>query len=141
MRLSTANHSPLPEVEHIGAPSHLRRNLWLVLLCAGAAAVIGAYDSFVGRTDGVEMQRLEQFRGAMAERCEAPGFDRAPLPIERDMYLHNASIRAAVDHQYAALGAGADCEQVIAALRAADYPIPEKPEGVTPTIRLQPSGQ
>jgi hypothetical protein len=42
----------------------------------------------------------------------------------RDAYLTSPTLQAAVAKQGSALEAGASCEEVLKALRAADFPIP-----------------
>ena len=124
--------------ERIGAPSHWRRNLWLFLAAIAATAVIGGYYAATLRTDANEMSRLDQFRATVAESCEAPEFAQPAPPVLKDLYLSSAKLREAVDRQQAALEAGASCESVYKALRAADYPMPAMTQP-RPTIHLQTS--
>ena len=124
--------------DRIGAPPHLRRNLWiLAAVITGIAAMTGFYAAY-GRTDAVEMNRLAEFRAAFADKCEAPEFAEPVAPMVRDMYLTSPSLRDVIDRQTTALDTGADCEAVWKALRAADYPMPP-PSAPRPTINLRPS--
>src|SRR5205814_649466 len=109
-------------------PSHWRRNLWLMAaLIGGGAAIAGFYVSS-SRTDAIEMERLEQFRAAVAETCDAPGFAGPTPPLLKDMYLTSAPFRDAIDRQREALSVGKSCEVVLKALRAADFPMPAPSE-------------
>jgi hypothetical protein len=123
---------------HIDAPSHWRRNLWLLTAVLAASAAITGYYVAYTRSSAIEMNRLERFRAAVAEKCESPGFAEVAPPVLKDMYLSSTALRDAVDRQQAALDAGADCESIFKALRAADFPLPAQP-APTPTIRLQTS--
>ena len=124
--------------ERIGAPSHWRRNLWLFLAVIVAGAGIGGYYAATLRTDASEMSRLDHFRATVAEQCEAPEFAQPAPPVLKDLYLSSSSLRDAVDRQQAALDAGASCESIYKALRAADFPMPAMTQP-RPTIHLQTS--
>jgi hypothetical protein len=84
MRLATLDEDELAgDNQKIGAPSHWRRNLWLVFGLAGAAFTMTLYYAFLGRHDTAELERLERFRAAYARKCDAPD----------DAHRHDAAAR------------------------------------------------
>ncbi len=123
----------------IGAPSHGRRNRWLVLGLGGAALAMGLYYVLLGRHDADEGAQLDRFRAAYAQKCDAPGFAEPTPPIVRELYLSSSVLQAAIGQQLVELERGADCDAVYKALRAADFPMPQHaPAPPTPAVTLQP---
>ena len=116
--------------ERIGAPSHLKRNLWLAIALFAGGVTMAAYYSSSTRTESRELDALAQFRAAAA-RCQW----EEPVPdVAKDLYVASTRVRAAVDAQRAALEEGADCNDVLHALRAADFPV----QGPRAVIHLPP---
>ncbi|MGZ4288294.1 MAG: hypothetical protein ACXVW5_29385, partial [Solirubrobacteraceae bacterium] len=89
------------------------------------------------RDDATHLRELAQFSSAYATQCDAPGFSAPPPPVVRDAYVHSHALQHVVAREAAALEAGASCDEVTQALRAADFPapLPARP----PTIHLQPN--
>jgi hypothetical protein len=123
--------------ERIGAASHWRRNLWLVGAVIAAGVGIAGFYAAYSRTDANELGRLERFRAAIAEKCDAPEFADPSPPVLKDLYLTSQALRDAVDRQQIALDAGASCDSIFRALRAADFPMPLPPEA-RPIVHVQP---
>ena len=116
--------------DRIGAPSHLKRNLWLAIAMFAGAVGMAGYYATSARTENRELDSLAAFR-ASAERCQW----EEPVPdVAKDLYLASSRVRAAVDAQRAALEAGADCGDVLKALKSADFPV----QGPRPVIHLPP---
>lgn len=138
MRVTTLNgHEQRDGVQKIGAAPHWRRNLWLVVAVAAAAATLTIYYAFLGRHDAREVAQLEKFRAAYAQRCDSPGFADQTPAIVRETYLNSAALRDAVDRELVELQNGVSCDAIYKALRAADFPILAAPEKV-PTITVGP---
>jgi hypothetical protein len=114
----------------IGAPSHLKRNLWLAIAALAGTVAIGGFYASSARTEHRELDALTQFRAA-AGRC---GWEEPVPDVAEELYLASSRVRAAVDAQRAALEAGADCGDVLTALHAADFPA----QGPRPVIHLPP---
>jgi hypothetical protein len=108
----------------IGAAHHYGRNAGIIVgaLVLGALAVgLTIYNS---REDAATLTQLEAFRSLYADKCEAAGFQGEASSMVKDAYLRSAVLREALAKQQAALQAGAPCEEVARALKAADYPLP-----------------
>jgi hypothetical protein len=108
----------------IGAAHHYGRNAGIIVgaLLLGALAVwLTIHDS---REDAATLTQLEAFRSLYADKCEAAGFQGEASSVVKDAYLRSAVLREALAKQQTALQAGAPCEEVARALKAADYPLP-----------------
>ncbi len=115
----------------IGSPSHLGRNLGiLVALAAGVAGVV-VYQMHTSKHDAALLAQFDSFRAAYADACNVPAFARQPPDVVRDEYLGSEPMQAAIVQQAAAIAAGSTtCEQVAAALKAVDFKVP--PPGPPP---------
>jgi hypothetical protein len=108
----------------IGSASHLPRNLGILAGAAALAAAIAGYTAYSNKQEAAKLSELENFRYAFATKCNATGFDGEAPALVKDAYLTSATLQQAVAKQQTALEAGASCEEVLKALRAADFPIP-----------------
>jgi hypothetical protein len=127
-------HVAAVEPFKIPAPSHLRRNLWLLAGLFTLTAALAGYYSRLGKTDAREINRLESFRSQYAQSCDADEFAAPASPILRESYLRSAALRAAVDRAQGALEEGASCQEVLRRLRSAEFPM----AAPTPTIVVHP---
>jgi hypothetical protein len=109
----------------IGAPSHVGRNLGFLAAAGVLVAAIVWYNSYQGKQDAARLETLEGFRAAYAQQCSAPAWSQPLAPVVRDTYLNSSGLQAAVDKQYGLLRAGASCDDVAKALKAADFPLPQ----------------
>lgn len=107
----------------IGAASHVGRNATIAVAALAIGLGVVAYTIHAGREDSALMARLESFRMAYAEKCDAPAFQSEASPVLKDTYLKSEKLQAVVDKQQAALAAGTPCEEISRALRAADFPM------------------
>ncbi len=107
----------------IGAASHIGRNVGIVDGALLIVAAIVGYTSYSSRQDGERLAQLESFRGAYADKCDVAAFRTPAPPLLKDTYLKTERLQAAVAKQQAALQAGASCEEIGRALRAADFPM------------------
>lgn len=108
----------------IGAAHHYGRNVGIVVgaLLLGAGAVgLTMYNS---RQEAATLTQLEAFRSLYADKCEVPAFRGEASSVVKDAYLRSAVLRDALAKQQTALQAGAPCDEVARALKAADYPLP-----------------
>jgi hypothetical protein len=112
------------EGQKIGVAPHRRRNLWLLFGLLAAAFTMAAYYALLGRHNASEMQDLERFRAAYAQKCHAPRFAEPTPPMLKELYLSSSLLQAVIRQQSIALEGGASCEVVSKALRAADFPVP-----------------
>lgn len=109
----------------IGAPSHLGRNLGVVLALGGLGVGVWLWTA---RSNAQDVQRLapfDQFRSVYAEKCGVPSYAAAPPDMVKEAYLGSKNIQDAVAKQTAALNGGATCEDVQAALRSVDFTLPK----------------
>jgi hypothetical protein len=109
----------------IGAESHVGRNVAIVVGVVALGAAIFGFTSYSNKQDAAKLAQLESFRAAYADKCEAPSFRGEAAPLLKDTYLRSERLQAAVDKQQAALNAGAPCEEIARALKAADFPMPQ----------------
>jgi hypothetical protein len=122
----------------IKPPPSQRRHLWQ----AGAFIVVAALVALIAaryfrHEDVSHLHELAQFSSRYATECDVPEFNAPLSPLVRDAYLHSHVLQQVVERQTAALAAGASCDEVPQALRAADFPAPLPAR--LPTIRLRPS--
>ncbi len=108
----------------IGAPSHLGRNLLFLAgsLVLGAGVFLFYRQSAAG--DAERVARLDAFRAAYAEKCDAPAWRTEAASAMRDSYLSSTTMQAVVDREAQQLAAGVACEDITRALKGADFPIP-----------------
>ena len=99
-------------------------------MVALSAAIFG-FTSYSNKQDAAKLARLETFRAAYAEKCEAPAFRGEASPMLKDTYLRSERLQAAVDKQQSALSSGTPCDEVARALRGADFPMAQ-PSSSTP---------
>jgi hypothetical protein len=110
----------------IGVESHAGRNVGISIGAVALSAAIFGFTSYSNKKDAALLARLESFRGAYAEKCEAPAFRGAAAPLLKDAFLRSERLQAAVDNQSLALGSGTPCEEIARALKAADFPLPQQ---------------
>jgi hypothetical protein len=108
----------------IGAPSHAVRNIGVLVATALLGAGIWGFYRNSAAQDSAKLAKLEGFRSAFAEKCEAAGWRGEAAPMVRETYLGSTNLQAAVEQQWNALNSGADCDSILKALRAADFPLP-----------------
>ncbi|MDB4967400.1 MAG: hypothetical protein JWN44_3089 [Myxococcales bacterium] len=107
----------------IGSESHVGRNVAIgAALVALAGGIIG-FTTYSNKQDGERLAKLEAFRGAYAEKCDAQSFRGEASSMLKDSYLRTDRLQAAVDKQHAALRSGAPCDEIARALRQADFPM------------------
>jgi hypothetical protein len=109
----------------IGAESHTGRNVGILIGVALLGAAIFGFTSYSNKQDASKLAQLESFRAAYADKCEAPSFRGEAAPLLKDAYLRSERMQAAVETQQAELQAGAPCEEIARALKAADFPLPQ----------------
>lgn len=108
----------------IGAASHVGRNVgFLVGAVLAGGAIFGFYRYSMQKDNG-ELAKLESFRAAYAQKCDAPAWRNEVSPIMRDTYLNSSDLRATVETQLTKLNAGASCDDVLKALKTASFPMP-----------------
>ena len=108
----------------IGTTSHMGRNVGMlvgVVLLGGA--IFGFY-RYSSQKDTAELGKLEAFRSAYAQKCDAPAWKNDVSPMLRDTYLNSSDLRGTVDAQLTKLNAGGSCDDVMKALKAASFPMP-----------------
>ena len=108
----------------IGAEHHVGRNVGIAVGIVLLGAGIFGFTSYSSKQDAARLEKLEAFRAAYAEKCEAPAFSAPASGVLRDTYLRSERLQAAVDKQHAALTSGAPCEEIARALKQADFPMP-----------------
>lgn len=108
----------------IGVESHVGRNVGIIAGVVALGAGIFGFTSYSNKQDGAKLARLESFRSAYAEKCEAPAFRGEAAPLLKDTYLRSERLQAAVEKQQAALSSGTPCDEVARALKTADFPMP-----------------
>ena len=108
----------------IGAESHVGRNLGIVIGMVALGAAIVSFTLFSNKKDAAKLTQLESFRSAYADKCEAPSFRSDASSLLKDTYLRSAGLQAAVEKQHSALNSGATCDEILHALKAADFPMP-----------------
>ena len=112
---------------------HLRQGAVLAVVGAAMALLVTGY---FRRENATHLRQLAQFSSAYVTECDASGFNAPLSPVMRDAYLHSHALHQVVVRETAALAAGASCDEVTQALRAADFPAPLPAR--MPAIRLQP---
>jgi hypothetical protein len=112
----------------IGAPSHTARNIGVAIgLAVVSAAGFGFY-RWSSAQDAQKLASLEAFRSAYAEKCDAPQWKGEPAPLVRDTFLNSSRLQDTIATQKAALDRGTPCEDVLKALKSADFPLPQVPK-------------
>ena len=114
----------------IGSPSHMGRNLGIVIALAAGIAGVVFFTMRSSKQDEARLTKFDEFRAAYADKCNAPAFAKTQPDVVRDQYLTTPSIQAEMAKQTAALAAGASCADVVKALKAVDYAVP--PAGPPP---------
>jgi hypothetical protein len=110
----------------IGAESHIGRNVGIVVGVVALSVAIFGFTSYSNKQDAGKLARLETFRAAYAEKCEAPAFRGEAPSMLKDTYLRSERLQAAVEKQQSALASGTPCDEVSRALRAADFPMAQQ---------------
>jgi hypothetical protein len=110
----------------IGAESHVGRNVGIVVGVVALSAAIFGFTSYSNKQDAGKLARLETFRAAYAEKCEAPAFRGEAPSMLKDTYLRSERLQAAVEKQQSALSSGTPCDEVARALRGADFPMAQQ---------------
>lgn len=108
----------------IGTTSHLVRNVMMVAAVATIGGGIWVFQSSTNKTNAAALTKLETFRAAYAEKCDAPSWRGESAPLVRETYLRSTKLQDTVSKQQTALSGGATCEDVFKALKAADLPMP-----------------
>jgi hypothetical protein len=109
----------------IGAPSHLVRNLGVVLAVGGLGVGIWLWTARSNAQDVQKLAPFDQFRAAYAEKCGVPSYAGPAPDVVKDAYLTSSNVQQAVAKQTAALNGGATCEEVQAAMRSVDFALPK----------------
>jgi hypothetical protein len=109
----------------IGAPSHIVRNLGVIVALAAAGAGIYTFQKISTQKDEVRLEQFDSFRAAYAEKCNVPSFAGPAPEVLRDAYLTSSILQNAMATQLAALNAGASCEDVTKAMKAVDFALPQ----------------
>lgn len=109
----------------IGVESHAGRNVGILVAVVAVGAAIFGFTSYSNRQDASKLARLESFRAAYADKCEAPSFRADSSSVLKDAYLRSERLQAAVEKQQAQLSSGVPCDEVARALKAADFPMPQ----------------
>ncbi|HWE29334.1 MAG TPA: hypothetical protein VHB97_15100 [Polyangia bacterium] len=107
----------------IGAESHVGRNVGIVVGVMALGVGIFGFTSYSNKQDAGKLARLDSFRAAYADKCEAPAFRGEAPSLLKDTYLRSERLQAAVDKQQAALASGTPCDEIARALRTADFPM------------------
>jgi hypothetical protein len=108
----------------IGTPSHMGRNVGMAIGVLALGGGIAWFTMHGSKADTANLVKLDAFRAAYAAKCEAPSWKGEAPPMLRDTYLRSTRLQEAVDKQAAALASGTACEDVLKALKGADYPLP-----------------
>ena len=114
----------------IGAESHIGRNVGIVVGVVALSVGIFGFTSYSNKQDAGKLARLETFRAAYAEKCEAPAFRGEAPSLLKDTYLRSERLQAAVEKQQSALASGTPCDEVMRSLKAAEFPM--GPQSSTP---------
>jgi hypothetical protein len=109
----------------IGAPSHLVRNLIVLVAIVGGAAAIWGWSRYSSARDDAKLAPFDQFRALYAEKCSVPSYAGPQPEIVQNAYLTSTPIRDAVAKQMTALQGNASCEDVQAALKSVDFTVPK----------------
>ncbi len=108
----------------IGAESHVGRNIGIVVGVVAVGVMIFGFTTYSNKQDAAKLAQLETFRAAFPDKCEAPAFRTVAAPPLKDTYLRSERLQAAVEKQQASLTAGTPCDEIVRALKAADFPMP-----------------
>lgn len=112
------------QVEHIGPEPHTMRNIFLATGIALFIALLSLFYWHTRKDSNVAVGELEQFREAMYHRCGGQQFSGPAEQQLTQLYVDSSRMRSVVVQQFHQLQrANANCEEVVKALRAADYPI------------------
>lgn len=107
----------------IGTPSHAGRNLGMVIGVLALGGGIAWFTMHGSKADTANLAKLDTFRAAYAQKCDAASFRGEPSPMLRDTYVRSTRLQETVDKQSAALAAGTSCDDVLKALKNADFPL------------------
>lgn len=110
----------------IGTVSHLARNLGFVAAAVALGAGIWGFYRHSATVDEAKLAKLSAFRSAYAEKCDAANWRGEAPAMVRETYLGSDKLQTVVEQQQAALAGGTDCDTVTKALKAADFPLPQK---------------
>ena len=108
----------------IGAPSHTGRYVGIAVAVVLLAGGVIGFQQFTSKQDAGKLQAFDTFRALYAEKCNAPAYAKAQPDVVRDDYLTSEPIQKAVAAQTKALGDGATCDDVVAALKTVDFKVP-----------------
>ena len=112
------------EVEHIGPAPHMLRNILIALGIFIMAGVIALYYRHAGNASNAAANELGQFRQAMFNRCGGDQFAGPTDPQVAQLYADSSRMRAVVVEQFRLLQREQTrCDDVLKALRSADYPV------------------
>jgi hypothetical protein len=124
MGLTSLDPTDLSGDVKIGAPSHLVRNLAVVLALGAAAAGVYGFSSYEDQRENARLSRFDAFRAAYADKCNVPSYAGPVTEVVRDDYLTSPPMQVEIDRQLAALNGGAACEAVALALKKVDLAVP-----------------
>ena len=112
------------QVEHIGPAPHTTRNILIALGIFIMAGLIALYYRHADTASNAAANELSQFRQAMFSRCGGEQFAGQTDPQLAQLYADSSRMRAVVVQQFHLLQREPTrCEDVLKALRSADYPV------------------
>ena len=116
----------------IGAPSHLIRNLVIVLGGLAAIAAIWAWQRNANQTDAQKLGGFDAFRAAYADTCGAPDYKAVQPDVVSNAYVDSPALQIAIAKQLTVLEAQGTqaCWDVVKELRAIDFVVPKPGSGL-----------
>jgi hypothetical protein len=116
----------------IGAPSHLIRNL--VILVGGMVAVasIWVWQSKARQSDAQKLGGFDAFRAAYADKCGVPDYKAVQPEVVSNAYVDSPALQLAIAKQLTVLEAQGTsaCWDVSRELRAIDFYVPKPGSGL-----------
>ena len=106
------------------APSHTMRYVGIAVGALVLGAAVWGFNSYNSKQDLTKLQGFDAFRAAYAEKCGVSTYGGPAPEVMRNAYLSTPAIQVAMDKELPLLNSGANCNDVVAALKRVDFALP-----------------
>jgi hypothetical protein len=116
----------------IGAPSHVVRNLGILLAALVSVLAVWAWQKSGDKRDLVKLAGFDSFRAVYADKCGVPAYAEAQPEVVNNAYVDSPALQTALAKQQTVLEAQGTnaCFDVAKELRGIDFVVPKPGSGL-----------